>query len=444
MRLAPMPPAEPLLGHARELGRAPLHTLTRWMQEVGPVVRFRIGRREAHVVFSREAIRKVLSDPDGIYGKDTLGYRTLRMFVGDGLLTSDGELWVRQRRLLQPAFHRGHLAAQVTLMSETAERVARSLAATRGDVRVETVTMGATLDVVGRTLFCTDLLGRGGDIAGAITTLQVEANRRIAAPVTLPFAWPTPGHRRIRSARGRLVAILDALFEERRAPSAPWPSVLDLLREARDEQGRPLDRGLILDELITLLIAGHESTANALTWTLLLLARHPAKVRWLREELDAVLGGGPVTAEHLTSLVRTRAVVEESLRLYPPAWSFGRAPRRDDELEGFSMPRGGLVMIVPWAMHRDRSVFPDPEAFEPERFLDAEPPPFSFLPFGAGAHTCIGQGLARAEARVMIATWLRDLDFELLPGQSLEPEPLITLRPREGVRMRVTARRRDA
>lgn len=442
MRTAPTPPAEPLLGHARLLARSPLDTLTRWMQEHGPVVRFRVGRREAHVVYSGEAIRRVLSDPDGIYGKDTHGYRTLRTFLGDGLLTSGDELWVRQRRLLQPAFQRGCIAAYTDDMSAVAAQASRAMErAGGGEVRIDRVAMRATLDVVGRTLFRTDLLAREGDIADAVTSLQIGANRLIAAPFSLPISVPTPTHLRIRAARARLADVLGALVDERRsAPVADPPDVIQRLLAARDERGNPLPRELILDELVTLLIAGHESTANALTWTMLMLARHPSEVRLLRRELDAVLGDGPVRAEHLAALTRTRAVVDEALRLYPPAWSFGRAPIRDDVIEGFAVPRGHLVMVVPWSTHRDRSVYANPEAFEPDRFVDREPPPFSYLPFGGGGHTCVGHALARAEVRILVATWMRDLDFELVAGQSLEPEALITLRPREGVRMRVRRR----
>ena len=226
--------------------------------------------------------------------------------------------------------------------------------------------------------------------------------------------------------------------DERTRSASSRGDALDLLLAARDESGAPLDRTLVHDELLTLLIAGHESTANALTWCLALLARNPTEVRLLRIELDAL--EGPITFDALTRLPRTRAVIDETLRLYPPAWSFGRAPIRDDTVDGFLLPKDHLVMIAPWAIHRDRNVFPHPEAFEPDRFLRGEPPPFSYLPFGGGARTCIGHAFARTEARVLLATWIRDLDFELVAGQSLDPVPLVTLRPRDGVSMRVRKR----
>lgn len=427
MKLAPSPRGEPLLGHARILARDPLAVLVSWMEEHGPVVRFRVGQREAHAVFGPEPIRRVLSDPDGIYGKQTHGYRTLRLFVGDGLLTSEGPKWVAQRRVLSPAFHRESIARQIVTMEETARAgIARLVAA--GAVRIDEVLMQTTLEIVGRTLFGTDLAGTASEVALAITDLQVAANRRISAAFTLPFAVPTPEHLRIRLARRRLRRILARLVAERRRRPVPAgaPDAIDLLLAA------DLDEETIMDELVTLLIAGHESTSNALTWALVLLAQHPAELRALRAELD---GGG-----ELAKLPHLRAVIEETMRLYPPAWSFGRAPRTDDTLGGYSVPAGHLVMLVPWATHRDRERFPQPEAFDPSRFLGEAPEPFSYLPFGGGPRTCIGHAFARIEAQIVLGTWLRALDFELMPGQDLSPLPLITLRPRASVRMRVTRR----
>lgn len=430
-----MPPGDPLLGHARVLARSPLRTLLRWMTEHGPIVRFRVGPRDAHVVFAPEGIRRVLADPDGIYGKDTHGYRTLRLFTGDGLLTNDGPSWARQRRILQPAFHRQSIAAQVTMMQGVATRWAEVLASTHGEpVRIDEIAMRATLEIVSRALFGTDLAGHAAEVASAIADLQVAANRRIGAAVALPFAVPTPEHLRIRRARARLRHILAGLVADRRHEASAAPDVIDLLLAARDEDtGEALPLETVLDELVTLLIAGHESTANALTWALVLLARHPAELARAREELALLPEDAPLTVEAITKLPRVRAVVEETMRLYPPAWSFGRAPRRDDVIAGCSVPAGRLVMIVPWATHRDRSIFPQPEAFDPSRFLARTPPAFSYLPFGAGSRTCIGHAFARTEAVVVLATWIRALDLELLPGQDLEPAPLVTLRPREGV-----------
>jgi len=441
--LAPTPPSEPFFGHARILARDPLRTLVRWMDTCGPVVRFRIGSREAHVVFGTDGIRRVLSDPDGIYGKETHGYRTLRLFVGNGLLTNEGATWEQQRRVLLPAFHRQSVARHVTMMGEVAGRWAERLAASREPVRIDEIAMRATLEIVSRALFGSDLPGSGAEVASAITDLQVSANRRISAAFTVPFAVPTPEHLRIRRARRTLRRILERLVEGRRRTSRDGEEhdVIDLLLAARDEvTGAPLSRELILDELITLLIAGHESTANALTWALLLLARHPAELALLRTDLRVGVSGEALGIETLGKLPRLRAVVDETLRLFPPAWSFGRAPRRDDELQGYSVPAGKLVMLVPWATHRDRALFAHPETFAPSRFLEASPPPFSYLPFGGGPRTCIGHTFARIELQILLATWLRALDFEVAAGQDLEPVPLITLRPRNGAVLRVTRR----
>ncbi|HRG96305.1 MAG TPA: cytochrome P450 [Polyangiaceae bacterium] len=442
MSLAPSPPAEPLFGHARALSRDPLGTLVGWMHTYGSVVRFRVGSREAHVVFGPEEVRQVLTDPEGLYGKDTHGYRTLRLFVGNGLLTSEPPLWTRQRRILKPAFHGKSIASYVKVMGEVAEASVAEMAE-RGRVRLDEVAMRATLAIVGRALFGADLGAQAPRIAEAITTLQVAANRRIAAPFEIPFVVPTPEHLRIRAARAALETLFEALLRARRArPGVPHDAprdVLDVLLEARDEAGRPLPEAQIQDELVTLLIAGHESTANALVWAVVLLSRYPDEVRLLREELDA-LPPGHARHEAATRAPRLRAVVDETLRLYPPAWSFGRAPRRDTTVGGFAVPRGRLVMLAPFATHRDPHHFPNPEAFVPDRFLGAEPPPFAYFPFGGGARTCIGHTFARLEARILLAAWVGEL--ELSTELSPEPSPLVTLRPRGAVHAHAKRRTR--
>ncbi|NOU31447.1 MAG: cytochrome P450 [Polyangiaceae bacterium] len=439
MKLAPLPKAEPLVGHARILARDPLGTLVHWMHEHGPVVRFRVGRREAHVVFAPEAIRQVLSDPEGIYGKETHGYRTLRIFLGNGLITSSGAEWIAQRRVVQPAFHRQSLASQVRIMNDVAQRWTAQMGT--GPVQLDRVAMRATLEVVGRAVLGTDLRAEHHAIAEAIGALQAGANRRITAAFTLPFAVPTPEHLRMRRARRRIRSLLGALVDARaRSPHTREPDVLGLLLAARGaDDGRPLPREQIIDELVTLIVAGHETSANALTWALVLLSTHPAELALVRQELEAA-PEGPLSVADLSQLPRLMAVVDETLRLYPPAWSFGRAPTRDDTIGGFAIPAGSLVMVVPWATHRDRALFPHPEAFDPSRFLQRAPAAFSYIPFGAGPRTCIGQSFARLELQIMLAHWLRAHEVELHPGQDLAPAPFVTLRPRHGVT--VSLRRR--
>jgi cytochrome P450 len=217
---APSPPSEPILGHARILARDPLRTLVRWMDEHGSVVRFRVGRREGHVVFAPEAIRRVLSDPDGIYGKDTHGYRTLRLFVGNGLLTSEGPHWVAQRRILQPAFHKQAIANQATAMREVAQRFVGRMRATAAPLRIDDIAMRTTFDIVTRTLLGADLGGSATAVADAIAALQLAANRRITSAITLPFGAPTPEHLRIRFARRRLRRLLGDLVETTEAHAA--------------------------------------------------------------------------------------------------------------------------------------------------------------------------------------------------------------------------------
>lgn len=445
-RRAPSPPGHLLWGNAAELGRDPLAALTKWQRAHGDVVRLRMGGATVHVVTHPHGVKHVLQDEHTRYGKATRGYAKLELFLGEGLLTSDGELWRRQRRLAQPAFHHQRVAALAGVVVRAAEdTLARwqRLAARREPFDVAGEMMRVTLRVVGEALFGVDLSREATEVQEAIRFIQADAGRRIHGVVDVPLVIPTPNNLRLRRAIGVLDRILLRVIRERRAQLARGESACDLLGmllEACGDDGMH-DRQL-RDELMTMLLAGHESTANALTFCWLSLAAHePVRTR-LHAELAAVLGDRRATFDDLTRLPYTTAVIKETLRLYPPAWSMGRAPTTDDEIAGFHIPKGTLVILSPYVTQRHRDFWPEPDVFEPQRFIDdpsRDKLKHGYFPFGAGPRVCIGNQLAMMEAVLVLATLARELRLDLEPGQTVALDPHITLRPRGAVWMSACA-----
>jgi cytochrome P450 len=454
LKVAPSPPAHPILGHAPALGRDPLGSLLRWMQEVGDVIQLRLGARHAHAVFHPDHVRWVLQENQKNYGKKTRGYETLSLFMGNGLLTSDGEPWKKQRRLLQPAFHREKIVAFGSAMTRAAEAAIErwepwAEAGRPFDAAEEM--MRITLRIVGETLFSVDLSAEADVVREAIRFLQEDANRRISAVFNVPLALPTKKNRELYRARRALDALIFRVMADRRRTGRARgqeersTDLLGMLMRARDaDTGEAMSDEEIRDELMTMFLAGHESTSNALTWTWYLLAQNPSAARRLRAELASVLGGRAPSIEDLPKLSFTRAVLQESMRLYPPAWSVGRAPIEDDVIGGYRIPAGSLVIVAPWATHRHPAFWENPEGFDPDRFLAegagaADRDKYRYIPFGAGPRVCIGNTFAMVEAQLVLATIAQRFRLDLVPGHPVEPEPLITLRPRFG--LRVTAAR---
>lgn len=426
---APSPPTRHPLGHAPAIARAPLATLERWMQTHGDVVRLRIGTTPMHVVFGPDQVRHILQTNAGRYTKATRGYRTLALFMGDGLLTSDGEHWRSQSKMIRPAFARGAIDGFAGVMRRVAEDTAdrwAGLAGTTVDVSAEM--MRLTLRVIGHVLFSRELDARSRATAAAILDLQEEANRRIVSAFDWPAHWPTPANRRLAHARRAIVRAIESEIAERRG-TPTGEDVLGALLAARDERGEGMTKTALVDELVTLFLAGHESTSHALTWSWYLLARHPEIAAKLRESLR----GRDLTA--LPELTYLDAVVKESLRLYPPAWSIGRAPAEDDVVGGFTLPAGRLVMLSAWATHRHPDHWADPNEFRPERWLDGTAARGAYFPFGLGPRTCIGARFATMEAAIVLGTLAARFAPALPPGHEVVPEPLVTLRPQGGLPM---------
>ncbi len=413
---------------------------TRLAREHGDVALVGMGPEKIVLVSHPDLVREVLVAQSRRFMKGR-ALQEAKRILGEGLLTSEGELHLRQRRLVQPLFHAERLGGYGDVMVDLAGRTAeRWRPGEAVDVAAEMQRL--TLAVVGRTLFDADVEGAARDVGEALTT-----SLEMMDLFMLPFAGlrerlPLPSTRRFRAARERLDTIIYGMIEERRG-RAGGEDLLSLLLEARDEEGAPMSERQVRDESMTLFLAGHETTAQALAWTWYLLSENPEAERRLHAELDEVLGGRPPTAADVPALELTRRVLAESMRLYPPAWVVGRRALEDVELGGYRVPAGTLTVVSQWVTHRDPRWWPDPLRFEPDRFTpegEAARPRHAYFPFGAGTRMCIGERFAWMEGILVLAAIAQRRRLRLVSGHPVATLPLVTLRPRHGMRMTVEHR----
>jgi len=417
--------------------RNPLGWLEQAVRIHGDLVALPLPRTPVLLVNTPSGARRVLQENHPNYTKQTVQYGALSLVTGAGLLTADGEPWRRHRRIMQPAFHHGGLdqVAAATLTATESLRRVWDDAPAGTPVDADAATMRAMLEVVGRTLFADDLAGHGERVVTAVDqALHVVLARARSPLANGPLArLPSLSRRRLR----RSVATLDEVCAEvvhRRRRQGVEPEDNDLLAVLLRASDELSDRE-IRDELVTLVIAGHETVASSLTWTLHLLAGAPVVQKQLHAELDGVLSGAPRWAD-LPALTYTRAVVDESLRLYPPAWVITRRAINEDRIDDVTVPPGTLLLISPWLLHRREQTWPDPLRFDPSRFLGAEQSRRreGYLPFGAGPRLCIGRDFALVEATLVLAALLRDRTVRQPPGTGAPAvDALVTLRPRGGL-----------
>jgi cytochrome P450 len=447
----PGPEETPFLGSIRPFQANAPQFLTRLTREYGPLVQFKLFNMPVYLVSDPDYIREVLVTNHKLFPKSDMGLQVMRRFLGIGLLTSEGAYHRKQRKLAQPAFHMQRIAGYADIMTDYTER---HLATWQdGDGRdISEEMMALTMYIVSKTLFDADMDDMRGvaDVVGkAIHILQQVTNDEFKIPFLLPTWLPTPNNRRRKAQRALLYGTLERIIGERQQGNQVEDTgdLLSMLLLARDEEGQPLSKQQLRDEVVTLFAAGHETTANTLTWAWYLLSQHPAVEARLHEEVDRVLGRGAngrlPTLNDLPHLPYTEMVVKETLRLYPPAWVLAsRQAITDTEIDGYPIPKDSLIFISPYAVHRQPDYYPDPEKFEPERFAPAQEkalPRYAHIPFGAGPHVCIGNGFAMMEAQLLLATIAQRYRFTLMQP-SVEMEPLVTLGVKGGLRMRVTAR----
>jgi cytochrome P450 len=437
------PPARLLSGHARDLAADRLGAMTRWAREYGDFVPLRFGPMRGVLLSHPDLIEQVLVTQHHNFIRPLI-LRTSRVTFGDSMFVTSGERHLRQRRLAQPAFHRRHIAAYGEQMVDLTERALNGWAhLERRDIHDDM--MRLTLAVVGKTLLDADVEGDARVVGEAMTVVMETFMARLDRSLPLPDTWPTPTNRRARKAVRRLDAVINSVIEHARATGDDG-HLLGLLLGAEEAGDRLVDRE-VRDEVMAFFLAGHETTALWLTWTLYLLARHPDVTERLEGELEDVLDGRPPTTEDLPQLAYTSQVLKESLRLYPPAYAFARQAVADTDVGGHRITRKATVIVSPWVVHRDRRFWDRADAFDPDRW-EPDPlkalPKFAYFPFGGGPHRCIGAGFATVEATLVLARIAQRFRLETVPGLVLEPLPQISLRPRSGLPMIVHEKTRKA
>jgi cytochrome P450 len=430
-----------LVGNLLDYARDPLGFMARCSREYGYVVRLHMGGLTLYLLSHPDHAEYVLVKNNRNFIKSRYFRRELS-FLGQGLLNSEGELWRRQRRLAQPAFHKRRVSTYGETMVSHAERM---LATWRdGEVRdVHQEMRRLTLGIVAEVLFGVNK-DKADEVREILEWLDKHANRleEQGSAMVVRFLlgnFPTPANLRFRKGIGRLDEVIYAVIRERRENGEDTGDLLSMLLSFRDEEGGGMSDKQLRDEVLTLLLAGHETTALALSWTWYLLSLHPRVEARLREELHEVLEDRAPTAEDLPRLPYAEMVIKEAMRLYPPAWGVSREAIEECEIGGYRVPAGTQLLIVLWAMHRDPRYFRDPETFEPARWeggLAKRVPRYAYLPFGAGPRVCIGGSFALTEAILLLATIAKGFRLELVPEQrGVIPQPSTTLRPRGGMRM---------
>lgn len=443
-QIPPGPSGSALLGSMRAFQRDPLSFLLQAADAYGDLFFFRLGPRRIHVVTRSEHIREVLVGQQKNIVKATFNRNLLARFMGNGLVTSDGDFHRRQRRLMQPAFHPQRVDTYAGVMVDyTLDMMADWQDGQRIDIDDEM--MKLTMNIVSKTLFDADMSGEANTVGEAVATLQALTVKDFKAGFMLPTWLPTSHNRRIRAAKREIDHAVNQFIRDRRASGEDKGDLLSMLLLAQDEDdGRSMTDQQVRDEAVTLFAAGHETTSNALTWTWYLLAQHPAVEAKLHAELDRVLGSRPPTLRDLADLHYTQMVVKEAMRLYPPVWLLTiRSSDQPVTLDGYRIDPGEWIWLTPYVTHRSPRYFSDPDRFDPQRFapnLEAELPRYAYYPFGGGPRICIGNSFAMMEARLILATIAQRFRLALVPGQEVVPEPEITLSSRHGLMVTVTER----
>jgi cytochrome P450 len=446
LRTPPGPRSFSPFGNLPEIQRDPLATFLRGREQYGDVVRYRGGIWHAYLVSHPDDIRHILQDNNQNYRKG-FSYEVLKPVLGTGLLTNEGDSWLRQRRLAQPAFHRARIARISGVISECIEAMlqrwdARTDPEAPVDILPEMIRL--TLEVVSRTLLGVQLGTEAEQVGQAVRELQAHVNYRATHLFSLPEKYPTPRNRRFHRWLSLLDSIVFRIIERHRTGGATGDDLLSMLLNARDQDsGEGMSDRQLRDEVMTIFLAGHETTATALAWTWYLLSENPEAEARLHAEVDAVLGRRPPAYRDLASLPYARMVLEESMRLYPPAWAVGRFAVDDDEVGGYRLPKGSQVVMSQYVTHRHPQFWDRPEAFDPERFTperSAGRPRFAYFPFGGGPRMCIGADFAMIEAQLALAAVARRYRLRLAPRQRVETDALVTLRPKHGMVMHIEPR----
>jgi cytochrome P450 len=439
-------PGLPLIGNLPELARNPLEFVTRLQRNYGDIALFSAGKGSKTILVSDpQAIKQVLLDTGKSYGKGHAS-NAMKKVLGNGLVTSEGDFWKRQRRLAAPAFnHQGLGTYADTMVAYTQEMMQGWHSGAVYDIYEEMMLL--TQRIIMKALFDVDVQGTAKDAGKAFDAMMEGLGAEMSGlDAVLPAFIPTPTRKQMNAGVDYINGLLLELIEQRRTAGNAQQDLLTMLMEARDDEGQPMPTAQILDEIRTLYLAGHETTANTLAWSWLLLSRTPDVYATLEAEIDRVLNGRAPTFEDVEHLPYCNAVVKEALRCYPAAWIFQRMALQDVEISGYSVPKDTLIWISPWVVHHDERWYSNPHDFVPERWLKAkedQPLREAYIPFGGGPRICIGNGFAMIEGVLLLATMVQQYRVALVPTHPVEIGVAGTIYPKFGLKTTVTERHID-
>lgn len=436
--LPPGPKPDLILGNLLAFRKDPLGFYRSCAREYGDVAHFSIANVQVYLLSHPKLIEEVLSRNASNFMKGRV-LRSSRALLGNGLLTSEGDFWRRQRRLSQPAFHRNRIVEYAKTIAQLTDRMMAGWEG--GDVRdIHQDMKQLTTEIIAKILLGAEVMADAKAIATALRVAREELANRMRFGLMIPEQIPAPGNIRFKRAVARLDTIVLRIIQARREEGSGGADLLSALLQAQDADQSQVTDQQLRDEVMSIFVAGQETTALALTWTFFLLAEHPEQMVRLRTEVRETLGGRTPEFADTTSLRYTEMVVKESLRLYPPSWTIPRQAIHDCEIGGYFVPAGTSVTASQWVMHRDPRFFAEPEQFRPERWaagLEKSLPPFVFFPFGGGPRQCIGQSLAMTELVLILAMLAREFEFKLQADPPVIPWPSVTIYPRHGIRMQV-------
>lgn len=436
--LPPGPKGRFLLGNMLELSRDWMGFLSRCARDYGDVVFFRFLNVPICLLTHPSDIEDVLvtRQPNFVKSRD---YRVLARVLGDGLLTAEGETWRKRRKLVQPAFHHEKIAGYTKVMVECARQMMQGWQDGEG-LDIHRSMMALTLEIVAKVLFGAEIADKAPTVAKALQVMMEEFTKHANLAFVLPERLPLPITWGLRRAIRPLDSIVRSMIRKRRKHPVASDDLLSTLLETRHDDGRLMTEQELRDEMVTLLVAGHETTTAALSWTWYLLAQHPEVEAKLLSEIRDVLGDREPAAGDLNQLKYTKAVVKESMRLYPPAWGVGRRALREIDIHGYRLPAGTNVLVMQWITHRDPRFYPEPGRFDPNRWMSEpagteELPRYAYFPFGGGPRMCIGSTFAMTEAVLLTAAIAQKFRFTLQANQRVEILPSVTLRPKYGIKV---------
>jgi len=434
--------SHPIMGNMSEYNNDRLNFLMRVARQCGDIGKFHYGFLSLILFNAPEFVQSVFVEHTYDFDKGAYLRSAFYPVTGNGLFISEGEIHRKQRKLMAPTFQPRQIVSYADTMVGYGERI---LETWRDGMTVDVSQemTDVTMSIVGKVLFDADVFTETDELGAAMTAALNHVAYMFSTAFPLPFNWPLPRYKRTKQAIALLRQRIQKMIDERRASAEQGNDLLSILLQAREEDGSGMSDEQVRAEAMTLFGAGHETTANALTWAWYLLTTHPDAYQKMQQEIDTVLQGRSPTYADLAHLPYTLQVLKEALRLYPPAYAISRGVLHDTEINGYFISKRALVMVAPWVLHRRPDFFPDPEKFDPERFtLENEKrlPRYAYMPFGAGPRICIGNHFAMMEGHLLLATLAQRVTFELVAGQNIVPQPGIGLRPKYGLKMVVQRR----